>query len=710
MSEHKHWTLAPLPDSAVSARIAKELSLSLPTARLLAMRGVATPQEAKRFLSMEDEFFHDPFLLCDMEKATVRIARAISRKEPITVYGDYDVDGVTATTLLYLYLRKNGAVVNYYIPRRFGEGYGMNESALRRLAKEGTRLLITVDNGITANDECELLDELGVDVIITDHHTCRANLPRAIAVINPHRDDNEYPFPDLAGVGVAFKLVCALEQKRCEAQDLPLLPTMQALYEDYIDLAAIGTIADVMPLQDENRLMVRYGLACIERAPRVGLEALLCACSADPKGRIQKRRVNAAYIGFTVAPRINAAGRMESAQSGVELLLQEHAPQAQVCAEKLCELNRARQAEENRIAEEANALLQLHPEYLNAPVIVLAKEKWHQGVIGIVASRICECYQKPCILIALENGVGKGSGRSIKGLNLAHALAGCEDCLLQYGGHELAAGLSLMQDQIEPFRSAIGAYADLHFKPDGALASLPIDLELLPKEITLEQVKELDLLEPYGNANPQPIFALRNASIAQMQSIGAGRHTKLTLLCEDRSFTALYFGVSQESLDFEVGEVVDVAFQLDLNEFQGNVSVQLLLKDIARPKSVQKEIAQSIIDYYALHSESSARTKALVPTYEQFGALYRHLRRLCTSQEGVTVSVYALERAMQKSLSWAQIRFVLDVFAQLHFLTLDVVCEDPTYFTYRIRLLPTKEKVRLEQSTLYCTASGRLEQ
>jgi single-stranded-DNA-specific exonuclease len=710
MPEHKQWTIAPPPDSAASAKIAKELSLSLPTARLLVMRGVKTAQEAKRFLSMQDELFHDPFLLRDMEKATVRIARAIARKEPITVYGDYDVDGVTATTLLYLYLRKNGAVVNYYIPRRFGEGYGMNEGALRRLASEGTRLLITVDNGITANDECELLDDLGVDVIITDHHTCRTTLPRAVAVINPHRDDNEYPFTELAGVGVAFKLICALEQKRCEAQGLPLLPTMQALYDEYIDLAAIGTIADVMPLQDENRLMVRYGLSRIERAPRVGLEALLRACSADPKGRTQKRRVNASFIGFTVAPRINAAGRMEHAQSGVELLLQETQAQAQACAEKLCALNRARQAEENRIAEEANALLQAHPEYLNAPVIVLAKEKWHQGVIGIVASRICECYQKPCILIALENGVGKGSGRSIKGLNLAHALAGCEQYLIQYGGHELAAGLSLSQDQIAPFRRAIGAYADLHFKPDQAVLSLPIDLELTANEITLAQAKELDLLEPYGNANAQPIFALRNASISQMQSIGAGRHTKLTLLCEDRSFTALYFGAPQESLDFEVGEVVDVAFQLDINEFQGNVSVQLLLKDIAHPKSAQKEIAQAIIDYYALHTSACARAKALVPTYEQFGALYRHLRRLSTGQEGFTVSVYALERAMQKTLSWAQIRFVLDVFAQLHFLTLDVVCEDPAYFTYRIRLLPTKEKVQLEQSALYCAASGRLEQ
>ncbi len=714
MSEHKHWEIAHAPKEALVTELARSLHLKTPTATLIALRGIEDSASARRFLSMQDELFHSPFLLNDMEEAVLRVRRALQDREPITVYGDYDVDGVTATTLLYLYLRQNGADVNFYIPRRFGEGYGMNATALETLAKSGTKLLITVDNGITANDECELLQRLGVDVIITDHHTCRLPLPNAVAVINPHRPDSTYPFSDLAGVGVAFKLVCALEQRRCEAQGLPILETMQKLYEAYIDLAAVGTIADVMPLVDENRLMVRWGLSRIEQAPRIGIDALIRASSTDAKGRNNHRRVNAAFIGFTVAPRINAAGRMEHAKSGVELLLQQNPAQAQSCAQKLCDLNRARQAEEKRIAEEANAMLQSHPEYADQPVIVLAKENWHQGVIGIVASRICEHYQKPCILIALENGVGKGSGRSIKGLNLAHALAGCESLLIQYGGHELAAGLSIAQDQIEEFRSAIGAYADLHFSSEHALATLPIDLELGADDITMEQVRELDLLEPFGSANPQPIFALRDAVVRQIQPIGAGRHTKLTLEVKGKTFCALYFGMSADQLDCEVNEAVDVAFQLDINEFQGECSVQLLLKDIARTKQDQKAIAQSIVDYYNLTSCGTAGARSPLPSYEAFGNLFRILRRL--SQEKMqqnaplpefTVSVHQLQQQMQNALNWAQIRFCMDVFAQLHFLTLTVACEDPLYFSYRIRLIPQKEKVQLEKSNLYRNAKNR---
>ncbi len=709
MSEHKHWEFAKVDDQTVACSIAKDLQLLPVTAQLLAMRGVKTSEEAKRFLSLQDELFHDPFLLCDMEKAVTAIRLALQKHQPITVYGDYDVDGVTATTLLYLYLRQNGADVNFYIPKRFGEGYGMNETAVRSIAQSGTKLLITVDNGITANEECDLLASLGVDVIITDHHTCRPTLPKALAVINPHRPDSTYPFSELAGVGVAFKLVCALEQRRCETQNVPLLPAMQRLYETYIDLAAIGTIADVMPLTDENRLMVRWGLSRIERAPRLGLDALIRASSADTKGKSKQRRVNATFVGFTIAPRINAAGRMEHAKSGVELLLQQNEAMANACAQKLCDLNRARQAEENRIAEEANAILQAHPDYLEQSVIVLAKENWHQGVIGIVASRICEHYQKPCILIALENGMGKGSGRSIKGLNLAHALASCEDCLQQYGGHELAAGLSLKEEQIDEFRNALNAYADAHFNPENAVATLQIDLELQPSQITLKQVQQLDLLEPYGNANPQPIFALRNVTVTQMQPIGAGRHTKLILTADGIPFTALSFGTTPDALDCEVGETVDVAFQLDLNEFQGVTSVQLLVKEIARPKTAQKEIAQSIIDYYALHSASPA-AKNILPTYAQFGQVYRTLRRLCTAPDGTAVTVHKLQKMAEDNLSWAQVRFIIDVFAELHFIEAAVSCEEPVYFTYRIRLLPTKEKVQLEASALYRMASGRKEQ
>ncbi len=710
MAEQKQWVFPKeQPTQQTVAAIAKELNLFLPTARLLALRGNRTPEQASCFLSMGEESFHDAFAMQDMEKAVARIEQALEQKEKITVYGDYDVDGVTSTATLYLYLRSRGAEVNYYIPRRLEEGYGMNLTAVQELIEQGSRLFITVDTGITAVEEAEKIAQLGADLLITDHHACRLPLPRACAVVNPHREDCDYPFQELAGVGVVFKLLCALEQSRCEAMGKDPLQGIAKICAEYGDLVALGTIADVMPLVDENRLIVRYGLHCMDREPRLGIRALLSAAGADQKGRYQKRRITSSVLGFTLAPRINAAGRLGDARRGVELFLQESEFGTAEIAHELCELNKARQLEENRIAKEALELIETQHDLSKESVLVLAKEGWHQGVIGIVASRITERYHMPCILISLDAHMGKGSGRSIHGLHLVEALTACAEYLTQFGGHELAAGLSIEKDQVEAFAKAVNAYAQPLLGPESRIGSLKVDMELKGEDITLPLVEELDLLEPFGAENPQPVFVLRDVEIVELQGIGNGKHTKLLLQAGMATLTALYFGMAPEQLEYGIGDRADVAFTLDVNDFQGNRTVQLLLKDMTYAKQERGVIAKGIIEYANLTAKSGKLTQGQVPDYARFGTVYRALRK-CTEQGNPFVlPLQRLYRLCNKEISHGQLRVIVEVFAQLHFLNLSVQQEDPLGFAYRIEMLPQCGKVKLENSPLYCQMKEREE-
>ncbi len=702
MSEQKQWVFPewqPADQSVVA--IAKELNLFLPTARLLALRGNDTPATAQRFLAMEDSHFHDAFSMRDMDRAVERIELALQRKEKITVYGDYDVDGVTATATLYLYLRSRGAEVDYYIPRRLEEGYGMNLTAVKALVEQGTRLFVTVDTGITAAEEAEEIANLGVDLVITDHHACRLPLPRACAVVNPHREDCDYPFEELAGVGVVFKLLCALEESACEAKGIPPLQGVAKVCAEYGDLVALGTIADVMPLVDENRLIVRYGLHRMDTDPRLGIRALLSAAGADQKGRYQKKRITSATLGFTVAPRINAAGRLGDARRGVELFLQDSEFGTAEIAHELCELNKARQLEENRIAKEAAELIETEHDLTKESVLVLAKEGWHQGVIGIVASRITERYHLPCILISLEENMGKGSGRSVHGLNLVDALTECAAHLTRFGGHELAAGLSIEKDQVAAFTQAINEYAKPLLGPETRIGSLRVDMELHGEDITLPFVEELDLLEPFGQENPQPIFVLRDVEITELQGIGNGKHTKLQLQAGTATLTALYFGVAPGQLDHGVGDLADVAFTLDVNEFQGNRSVQLLLKDMNYAKQERGVIARGIIEYANLTAKSGTLQPGQVPDHAKFGTVYRALRKCTEGGNPFLLPLQRLYRLCNKEITHGQLRVIVEVFAQLHFLNMSVWQEDPVAFTYRIEMLPQCGKVKLENSPLY---------
>ena len=430
------------------------------TAKLLVARGNDSVLKAENFITLEENRFYNPYLMPDMEKAVQRILEAVDKKESVAIYGDYDVDGVTSVSILYMYLERLGLSPYYYIPDRAGEGYGVNNDAIDTFHEKNITLMITVDTGVTAIDEVEYAKTLGIDTVVTDHHECQSQLPDAVAVVNPRREDSKYPFAELAGVGVVFKLICAVEKRICERAGRTD-GNIKEICDKYIDLTAVGTVADVMPLKDENRLIVALGLDVMQKHPRIGLTALREA-AADVGGKdvSQLRPVSSSVISFTIAPRINAAGRMASANKAVELFLCSSADEAKRTAEQLCDINRMRQEEENSIIEAALDKINNEFDFEKDTVIVLAQENWHHGVIGIVSSRITERYGLPSILISFdENDVGKGSGRSVKGINLVDALTYCSDLLVKYGGHELAAGLTIERKNYDEFVKRINDYA-----------------------------------------------------------------------------------------------------------------------------------------------------------------------------------------------------------------------------------------------------------
>jgi len=525
-------------------------------AAVLALRGIKTPDEAHRLIEGGAECLHDPLLMGGMSVARARIKQAIRLDEHVAVYGDYDVDGITATCLVTDYLRRQGLDCLPYIPDRSEEGYGLNRSALDTLHEEGITLVITVDCGITAVEETEYARALGIDVIITDHHECKSGaLPDAVAVIDCKQEGDPYPNPYLAGVGVALKLVSA-----CDGNGMAML-------DRYADLVAVGTVADVMPLVGENRYLVRRGIKKLMEDPLPGFSAMLREAGVDPA------HVTASAIGFSLAPRLNAAGRLGQAVKAARLLMCTDEQQAGPLAAELCDLNRQRQAIETDIWQEAQAALA--DEKPDGP-IVLASDRWHQGVIGIAASRLAEQYCVPAIMICLMGDTGKGSCRSHGGFNLYDALSACSEHLLGYGGHALAAGLTIEPDKIEDFKAALNAY----YRKNAPAEHPEVQCDLLirnPEVLSVENVKQLDLLEPYGNANQKPIFCLSNVELEYVSNVGGGRHMRVRVRSGHSRFEGIYFSHTAESLGLHEGDYADLAFTPQINDYRGHVSVQLVL-------------------------------------------------------------------------------------------------------------------------------------
>ena len=700
--------------------IAEELNIPRLLAILLYNRGYCTADEAKKFICFETADLHDPYLLDDMEAAVHRIENAIENNERIYIYGDYDVDGVTSVSMLYLYLASMGANVGIKIPKRDSEGYGVSCEALELMAKEGTTLVITVDTGITATEEVEYARALGIDVVITDHHECRNDLPRAVAVVNPHRPGGKYPFCELAGVGVVFKLLCAYEMHLCDKRGEPRIDGVRRVCYEYADLAAIGTIADVMPLVDENRLIVNFGLKQIENTDRKGLAALIEAVSlgrpANENQAAKKKKINSNFIGYALAPRINAAGRISDAMIAVRLLLCLDDQKAKELSEELCEINYARQLEENRIAEQAYAMIDENMLAKKDKVIVLADNEWQQGIVGIVSSRITEKYGLPSILISfstsydgveLGTDVGKGSGRSIKGMNLVEALGSCEDQLIKFGGHELAAGLTIHRSQVDEFRKKINEYAATKLSDDDFKVSITADCEIEMSDVTMELAQSLALLEPYGVGNALPSFIMTDVTVSRIMQIGAGKHTKLLLQKDGASLYALYFGVSPSALGFEVGDTIDILFNIDINDFRNVKSVQLIIEDARVANTFTLYIDEQIKRYEEIRSgERFEESEDIVPTREDFVKVYTVLRREFRNGNTVydEISLFKVLNSTEKTnINYVKLRYILRILNEMKICNVESLDEN----IFRFDVPFNSSKTNIEKSSILKKLKGQ---
>ena len=678
--KYDRWNLRP-PGPAGSRAELERAGLPPLCAAVLCARGVDTAPAASAFLAHGPDLLHDPFLLQDMEKAVERISRAIREQETVAVYGDYDVDGITATCLLTQFLRTLGAQVVSYIPDRTEEGYGLNNNAIDALARQGVTLIVTVDCGITAAQEVEYARALGVDVVITDHHQCKEVLPQAVAVVDPRRPDCSYPFPDLAGVGVALKLALALTVPAQRPQVLL----------DYGELAAIGTVADVMLLQGENRALVHLGLERLAYTSRPGLQALLREAGC-PRGQVP----TTVTIGYGLAPRINAAGRMEQAGTALELLLTQDPQRGQELAQELCQLNRLRQAIELEIFQHCDQLL-THTPALSAPVIVLAGEGWHQGVIGIVASRLAEKYACPAFMISLDGDKGKGSCRSFGGFNLFGALERCAPLLDSYGGHELAAGFSIRRDNIPAFRAALCQLVEEFAGHQPMESSLDVDCEIPHCSLlSTQDVESLSLLEPFGSGNPKPVFLLRSVCVLSHTDVGGGRHLKLKLRRDGVAMDAIFFSANTAACGIENGQRLDIAFTLQINQFRGNRTVQLQLCDL-RPSPTRSQLECSLFRrLQAGETLSPWEASLMLPQRRDFAHLWRYLEQLCAAgpaQAPMDQLLRQVTRSFSGHRSYGKALVCLHVMDERGLIQVAVQDQQAT-----VRLCRPREKVDLEQA------------
>lgn len=589
---NKIWELRQQSYDHTVGLICKNFNVSEITAKVIINRGLKDTDAIKRFLNPSINDFYDPFLMKDMGKAVERIIKAVNAGEKIVIYGDYDVDGITSSSIILNYLKAFTQNVDFYIPDRIEEGYGVSITAINKMKKKGIDLIITVDCGITAIDEVEYIIEQGIDIIITDHHECKDSVPKALAIVNPKQKDCPYPFKDLAGVGVVFKLVQALASKM----------GMDDIINKYIEIAALGTVADVVPLLDENRIIVKYGLEKLRKTQNLGIKALI-----EVSGLLGKP-ITTTSIGYILAPRINAAGRIGDAKKGVELFLSKSIEEAQTIANELDQDNKNRQQTENIILTEALNMMEEYEDLDNQNVIVLASEGWHHGVIGIVASKITEKFNKPSILISLDGEDGKGSGRSISGFNIFEALMNCKEDVDKFGGHELAVGLSLNKNNIETFRTKLNNYAKSKLTPEDFYPKVKIDCEISKVNINMPLLEELRLLEPFGISNPSPVFLYNGLRIVDFKTVGEDKHIRFRLEDNDLFVDSIGFNMGDLASKIDVFDKVDVACSIETNSWNGQEKIQLNLKDIRTNNDILfKEKYYSTLEesiFSDIHAES----------------------------------------------------------------------------------------------------------
>lgn len=676
--KYEKWNIGEPAEQTVC--LLREAGYPYLLSAVLASRGVAAAEEAQAYLKRDGKPLYSPLLMKDMDRAVARIRRAVAEGETIAVFGDYDVDGITSTVLLRDYLQSRGANCLRYIPRRIEDGYGLSGDAIRRLREQGASLLVTVDCGITGNREVEYANSIGMDVVVTDHHECKGELPAAVAVVNPHRHDCPYPFKSLAGVGVALKLVLALGGPERAGE----------LFTRYCTLAAIGTVADVMAMEDENRAIVYSGLRQLPKTDFVGVHALL------KEAGLSGKPITSIQIGFVLAPRINAAGRMGAADVAADLLETSDPVRAEELAKDLCELNRRRQTVEQEICTEAMAQIDLLPEESRS-ALVLASEHWHQGVVGIVASRLSEKYACPSFMIHLTDGMGKGSCRSWGGFNLFAALEACSDLLEGFGGHELAAGFTIREENILPFREKMNRYVRESTGGRPPVSVLNVDAAVaFPADVTAEEVEALSALEPFGAGNPRPVFALLGATVDAIQSVGQGKHLKLRISKGRTIFNAIFFSVTQEACGLNAGDRVDAAFYFQINEFRGSRSLQMQLVDLRPSRSPSRHEAEAISLCRRCRSGGDLTAREITrlhTTREQFGAYWRALQRHLRNgaMEGGTLPILRLLAEEAGGLdSFLRADLALSVFYERGLL--ELICEEDRLF---VKAIPVQGKADL---------------
>ena len=688
------WKFKEQAEAAVLS-LAKELDVNPLTARILINRGYDTKEKMIKFLTKPASMLHDPFLMPDMEKAVERLNEARLNGEKIMIYGDYDVDGISATCVVYFYLKQLDFDVSYHIPDRFGEGYGINKEALNRACDNKVNLIVTVDTGITAVEEAEYARRLGIDIVITDHHDCPSVLPDVCAVVNPKRKESVYPFRELAGVGVAFKLICAYN-KRYE---------INTSLSEYFEFVAMGTIADIMPLTDENRALTYIGLKSMRDSKNHGIQAILDCCykvKSDRDWEDKTKIVPAETISYGIAPRINAAGRLDKASRAVELFMSKDAKGAEMIADELSSLNKQRQQTEKDIF--AQAVDKICDN--GSKIAVLYHENWNQGVIGIVASKLADKYDKAIVLLTKDSdNVCKGSCRSVKNINITEALKACSDVLIKYGGHELAAGLTVEYKNIQELERRLNKYVDENNISIESTKVYDIDCEINIEEINLRCVNELSLLEPFGVENPVPLFALCDCEILSVIPIGDNKHLKLMLKSNNSTFEALNFNVEPQSFKFSAGDCIDIICNIGINNFLGKESVQFIVRDIKYNKAYRKNYIEATENYNKFYlDEKIELDKNSIPDREDFKTVYVYLLKIFPKAKicSINSNIYIFKKrfsALSKSeISYFKFRIILDIFNETNILSIEYFGEN-SIRSIKINKLQTK--IDLENSQIY---------
>lgn len=631
----KKWEVANI-DKELAKQLAFECDIDPFVAMIAASRGYDDPSLLDEFLSNEP-MFADPYSLTDMNEAVECINEAIANDELIAVYGDYDCDGVTASALLYSYLVKRGARVVCRIPDRFSEGYGMNNEAVQQLYSMGVTLIVTVDNGISCHDEIDLANKLGIKVVVTDHHLPPHNLPDAVAVVDPHRTDDFSEFKDICGVGVAFNLICALHNAEPEE-----------MIEEYGDLVALGTIGDVMPLISVNRSFVQVGIDKLINSNRVGISSLLKVAGID------NANFSATRVAFGLVPRINAAGRMGSAYRAFKLLVTQDEDEANSLACEIAQENTLRQQIEKEIFEQAIKIIEDEHLY-HQRIIVVSGENWHHGIVGIVASRICEKYGKPAIVLSIDGDLAHGSGRSIEGFSLYDCIISCVHLTEKFGGHELAAGVTIKKDNIKDFFHAINDYART-INP--VVPILKLDCKLNPVALSIDLFEALSIMQPFGTGNSIPMFGIYGVCLEKISPISAGKHIKLSFIKENTSFQTILFSCTEETFPYKIGDILDIAVILDINVFNDKKYLSVIIKDYRISGINDCNLALEIANYDDFNARVQKDYSAIAPTREECVVVYKFISR-------GPISVIAVQQKFMNQFGLAKVKLIIDIFIEL---------------------------------------------